>query len=196
MKATESSLVGTPRAPASSGATDANSSGRAIAASARSAAAARIAASAASPPPRPKIEPNRVRAAWIPALPPEPRLKRVRKNTPSASTTVKSTPMSASSASAAPEARAPRAASAPRPSRAIAMPAAIVAANSPILWSIPAAAAASAPGKATWLSASPAKSWPRRTTNQPQTPQASAMKPPASSALRMYSWPSIRRPPP
>jgi len=53
------------------------------------------------------------------------------------------------------DAAGPRA-STPRPSAPIAAPTATVATNSPIRWSTPAAAAASAPGKATWLSASPA----------------------------------------
>ena len=66
-------------------------------------------------------------------------------------------------------------------------PTAIVAPNSPTRSSTPAAAAASAPGNATWLSASPANTWPRSTTNQPLTPQASAMNVPASNALRMNS---------
>ena len=50
------------------------------------------------------------------------------------------------------------------PSRPIPAATAIVAAKRPSLTSTPAAAAARAPVKATWLSASPAKTWLRRTT--------------------------------
>ena len=125
----------------------------------------------------------------IPAPPPELVLKSVKKNTPKpedereddADRCVVGRRRGRRSARAARRARLARAAPIPAPT-------ATVAANRPTRWSTPAAAAASAPGNATWLSASPANTWPRSTTNQPLTPHASATNVPASSALRMNSW--------
>ena len=66
-----------------------------------------------------------------------------------------------------------------RPSAAIAPATASVSANSPTRSSTPITAAAIAPTNATWLSASPANTCPRSTTNQPMMPHASAMDVPA-----------------
>ena len=94
-----------------------------------------------------KIEPNRVREATVPLPPWTPRLKRSRKKTPRPSTQTKTMPIITSSAAA----RWPIAA------RSAATK--TVAAKRPMRRSMPAAAAARAPVKATWLSASPANTW-------------------------------------
>ncbi len=122
-----------------------------IASSAATSATPRSAASCASPAVRLKIEPNSVRAAIVPLAPEAPELKRSRNSTPSPRTHTNTIPVVTSSARArraedrAEESRAPSSSATPT-----------VAANSPTRRSRPAAAAASAPVNATWLSASPA----------------------------------------
>ena len=99
-----------------------------------------------------KIDPKRVREATMPFPPLTPRLKRSRKKTPRPSTQTKTMPIVTSSI----RVRSPIAARSAATNT--------VEANSPRRRSTPAAAAASAPVKATWLSASPAKTWLRNTT--------------------------------
>ena len=98
------------------------------------------------------MEPNRTRTAAVPFSPLEPLVKIERKRAPRPSTQTKTEPITTSSGRAR------------SPSSPIPVATAIVATKRPSLMSIPAAAAASAPVKATWLSASPAKTWLRRTT--------------------------------
>ena len=99
-----------------------NSSGRATASVQAVTPSATSAAASASPPPSPKIEPNSVRATWMPAPPPAPMLNSVRKKTPKPSTNVNTVPIAVSSAAELPARAAHRAPPARRPRAPIPMP--------------------------------------------------------------------------
>ena len=152
MKPIPSAATGMPRASATAASSDAKRRGRAIAMTTIATSAAITAASRACPALRPKIEPNSTRTPATPLLPLRLVVTIDRKSAPSPRIQAKTVPTTTSSAWARP-------ASAP-----IAAATATVAMNSPKRTSTPAAAAASAPVNATWLSASLANTWLRRTT--------------------------------
>ena len=137
--------TGRPRLRATSASTELNSSGRAIASRATMAAIAIAAAILASPALRPRIEPKSTRTPAVPLEPLAPAAKIERKRAPRPRTQAKTEPIATSSGRER------------SPSRPIPAATRIVAAKRPSRMSTPAAAAARAPVKATWLSASPAK---------------------------------------
>ncbi len=113
------------------------------------------------------MKPNSVFAVVIPAAPTELVASTVMSRTPIPRIHANTVPITASSGSLC------------RPRAAIAPATTSVRANSPTRSSTLATAAAIAPTNATWLSASPANSCPRRTTNHPTQPHASATNVPA-----------------